>query len=299
MLISVLRSIGFVSYRLSGAGRRRLGAFAATVLRVLSPSRVRITVDNIRHAFPEQPAEWHKILCRESYHNLGITLVELLMFPHLVPSEARQLIRFDNLDEIEECNRSGQGMLLLSGHYGNWELLAFVFPLFVNVPTSVIVTQQANKYVDMYLNWYRSRTGNRMIQMDKAARQIVNSLHKGEAIALLADQAATADKDVFVPFFGRLAATYEAPAVLALRYNAPLFVTFAERNSDGTYTATFRRIPHQDLPNNREGITELTRRHVLALEEAIRKRPELWAWQHRRWKHEPPAQEVGTTSQNS
>jgi KDO2-lipid IV(A) lauroyltransferase len=67
-----------------------------------------------------------------------------------------------------------------------------------------------------------------------------------------------------------------------------MFVAFAERLEDGRYSAVIRRIPHEDLQCTPEGITELTKRHVQALEEAIRKHPELWAWQHKRWKHQPP-----------
>jgi KDO2-lipid IV(A) lauroyltransferase len=63
-----------------------------------------------------------------------------------------------------------------------------------------------------------------------------------------------------------------------------MFTIFAERNPDGRYTATFQRIPSDDLRPDKDGIAELTRRHVAALEEAIRKRPDLWVWQHRRWK---------------
>jgi KDO2-lipid IV(A) lauroyltransferase len=112
-------------------------------------------------------------------------------------------------------------------------------------------------------------------------------LRQAEAIALLADQAATADRDVFVPFFGIPAATYEAPAALALKRNAAIFTAFAVRGADGRYTAEFHRIPHEDLSPDKDGILELTRRHVQSLEDAIRQRPDLWAWQHRRWKHTP------------
>ena len=212
-------------------------------------------------------------------------LVELLTFPHITPSEARAMIDMHGTEQIEEEVRKGRGVILVSGHFGNWELLAFAFPLYTNIPTSVIVAPQSNKYAEEYLHWYRSRTGNRMIQMDRAARAIVERLRNAEAIALLADQAATADRDVFVPFFGTLAATYEAPATLTLKRNAPMFTAFAVREADGHYSVEFRRISHEDLSPDKDGITELTRRHVAALEDAIRERPDLWAWQHRRWKH--------------
>lgn len=284
-MTSLLRTLGIMAYRLSPARRARLGVFAGDVLRLLSASRRRITLENLHRAFPDNTSKWLENTARASYRNLGTTLVELLTFPHITPSEARAMIDMRGTEQIEEEVRKGRGVILVSGHFGNWELLAFAFPLYTNIPTSVIVAPQSNKYAEEYLHWYRSRTGNRMIQMDRAARAIVERLRNAEAIALLADQAATADRDVFVPFFGTPAATYEAPAALTLKRNAPMFTAFAVRGTDGRYTVEFRRIPHEDLPPNKEGIIELTRRHVAALEDAIREHPDLWAWQHRRWKH--------------
>lgn len=284
-MTSLLRTLGIMAYRLTPERRLRLGVLAGEILRLLSASRRRITIENLRRAFPDNTPKWLEATARASYRNLGITLVELLTFPHITPSEARAMIDMRGTEQIEEEVRKGRGVILVSGHFGNWELLAFAFPLYTNIPTSVIVAPQSNKYAEEYLHWYRSRTGNRMIQMDRAARAIVERLRNAEAIALLADQAATADRDVFVPFFGTLAATYEAPATLTLKRNAPMFTAFAVREADGHYSVEFRRISHEDLSPDKDGITELTRRHVAALEDAIRERPDLWAWQHRRWKH--------------
>lgn len=282
---SLLRGLGIMAYRLSPKHRAWLGVCAGKILQFLSASRRRITRENLQRAFPEKSAEWVQATARGSYRNLGTTLVELLTFPHITPSETRAMIELRGTEAVEEEVRKGRGVVLVSGHFGNWELLAFAFPLYTNIPTSVIVAPQSNKYAEEYLHWYRSRTGNRMIPMGKAARAVVERLNNGEAIALLADQAATADRDLFVPFFGTPAATYEAPAALTLKRNAPMFAAFAVREADGRYTAELERIPHEDLLPDKDGIIELTRRHVAVLENAIRERPDLWAWQHRRWKH--------------
>lgn len=226
-------------------------------------------------------------IAKEAYTNLGITLAELLAFPSFSDDEIRSMIVYDNLHLIEEAYAEGKGIILLSAHYGNWELLAYALPLYTSVPVSVIVQPQRNESADNLLNSYRSRTGNKLIARHKAAREIVKILFDGNAVALLADQSATADKDIFVPFFNRPAATYEAPAALSLKFNVPIIMGFAERGGDGKYVVELQRIAHEDLAYDRAGIEELTRRHVAALETAVRKRPELWVWQHRRWKHSP------------
>jgi KDO2-lipid IV(A) lauroyltransferase len=285
---SFFLSVGKTLYRMSPVQRQRWGGVLGTVLRWLSPSRARITLENLRRAYPDAPISWLRSVQRGAYHNLGVTLLEMTMFPHLTPGETRAMVEFHNLHLIEEAYQEKRGIVLVSGHYGNWELMAFALPLVVDLPVSIIVTEQANKQVDTLLHWYRSRTGNNLIPMDKAARQIIACLKRGEAVALLADQAATPETDVFVPFFGQLACTYEAPAALTLRYGAPMIVGFAERKEDGHYVVNLHRIQHEDLKFNAEGLYRLTLRHVAALEEAVRRRPGLWAWQHKRWKHTPP-----------
>ncbi len=285
-LTQALRALGRFSYRLDSAWRRRLGGVIGKTAERLSSSRRAVTLGNIARAFPDEARSWHEDVCSASYKNLGIVLAELLTFPHLTPWEARQMVEFQNLHLIEDEYQHKRGLVLLSGHYGNWELLAFALPLFVDLPISVVVTAQTNYYAEDYLSWYRSRTGNRLIRMDNAAKHIITTLRQGEAIAMLADQAATPEKDIFVPFFGQLACTYEAPAVLTLRYNTPMIVGFAERMDDGRYVVNLQKIPHEDLEFTKESVRELTCRHVHALEQAIRKRPEQWAWQHKRWKHD-------------
>jgi KDO2-lipid IV(A) lauroyltransferase len=159
--------------------------------------------------------------------------------------------------------------------------------LFTKIPVLIIVKPQSNTYADLHLNKIRTRDGNSVISMYNAATGIIRTLKQGGIVAMLADQSATQDKDIYVDFFGRPAATYEAPASLALRYGSPILMAFAERQPDHTYKTRLIEVESSDLQNNKDGIAELTKRHVKLLEDAIRKNPGSWAWQHRRWKHSP------------
>ncbi|MCU0425304.1 MAG: lysophospholipid acyltransferase family protein [Candidatus Kapabacteria bacterium] len=282
-VVALLRGIGVIAYRLTREKRTQYGCKAGEILHRIYPKRRQITLDNLRRAFPEREEEWIQATAHASYQNLGITLLELLILPHITPSEARAMISFRGTEEIEAEIAAGRGVVLISGHLSNWELLAFAFPLYTNIPTSLIVAPPSNKYVEEYLKWYRSRTGNRILPMHNVARTIVERLANCEAIAMLADQAAS-EHDALIPFFGTLAPTYEAPAALALKRNVALFGLYAVRDGEGLYTAEAQRIPHEDLLPDKEGILELTHRHVALLEEKIRQYPDLWAWQQRRWK---------------
>ncbi|MES2767040.1 MAG: lysophospholipid acyltransferase family protein [Bacteroidota bacterium] len=283
----LLKALGAVSRKLSINPRTALGRTVGTLLEKASRKRYEITLGNIRAAFPEKNTEWHRDIAFKSYQNLGITLVELLAFPSLSDEDIADYIKYENVGLLKEMHAKGRGLILLSGHYGNWEMLAYSAGLFSKLPVSIIVKPQQNIYADRLLNQYRTQRGNQVIPMHNAARSIIQKLRSGESIALLADQSATGHKDIFVDFFGRPAATYEAPAALALRFKTPIVIGFAERQPDGRYYVKLSEIPHNDLENTPEGIRELTQRHVQILENAIRRRPELWSWQHRRWKHQP------------
>ncbi|MBI3258719.1 MAG: lysophospholipid acyltransferase family protein [Ignavibacteriae bacterium] len=279
-----LRGIGLVCGNVSIKLRIKAGAAIGFVLRLSSKKRFRITYQNIQLAFPEKTNAWHLKTARGSYRNLGIILAEIVSFPWLNDSKIKELIHYKNIELIDKAASRGKGLILLSGHYGNWEMLAYSAGLLSGISIGIVVIHQHNPYADAHINTFRTRHNNSIIPTANAARQIVQKLRKGETVALLADQAADGAKDIFVDFFGRQAATYEAPAALALKFGSPIIIGFPKREENGTYWVELKEITHDDLEYSKDGIVELTKRHVDALEQAVRENPELWAWQHNRWK---------------
>ncbi len=283
-----LMLLSAISSRLSMKSRNKLGRMLGGILQRLSKERRNVTLRNLSESLPNlSPAEHNKI-CRNSYDNLGITLAELLAFPSMSEADFKNYVKITNTELVEEKIKSGKGIILLSGHFGNWELMAYVAGLVLNLPITIIVKPQSNKLSDKYLNKFRTQGGNKIVPMSNAARTILQALKKNEAIALLVDQSADWQKDVFVDFFGRPAATYEAPAAIALKYGSPIITGFAHRLPDCTYLVELKELDYSDLDDSRESIIELTRRHVKVLEDNIMMNPGLWSWQHKRWKHEPP-----------
>ena len=218
---SLLLFVGFISSVLSTKNRAKLGMIIGNILRLLSPNRQKVTLDNIQKAFPDLTTGKSIDIMKKSYQNLGITLVELLVFPKLKRDDFEKYIKYENIDLISDVYNRGKGLILLSGHFGNWELLAFTAGLFSKIPVTVIVKPQSNHISDEYLNKYRTLGGNKIVPMGNAARTIIKCIQNHEAIALLADQSADWQKDIFVDFFGRLAATYEAPANISLKFDVP------------------------------------------------------------------------------
>jgi KDO2-lipid IV(A) lauroyltransferase len=250
-----------------------------------------IAIDNLTQAFPEKSAAEIEKIALGTFQNLGITFLELFAMSTFSDDELHKMIDFGNgIDLINDVRKRGKGILFLSGHFGNWELIAYSVGIFADKPITIVVKPQANESADKLLNEFRTARGNAVISMYNAARKIIKVVRNGEIIALLADQAA-AMEDIFVNFFGRPASTYKVVADLALRYEIPIIMGFAIRQSDGTYKAELSELVYSDIVasdcNKADKIKALTERHSHLLEDVIRKYPDQWAWMHKRWKHKP------------
>lgn len=276
--------IGTISNLLSQKSRVFIGKLLGEFFILLNSKRKKITFSNIQSSFPELNLKEINSILHKSYHNLGITLVELLFLKKLKNEDLPKYIKYQNIELIDELLSRGKGLILLSGHYGNWEYLAYSAGVYTGKPLNIIAKAQKNKIVDKVLNKYRTKSGNKIIPMNKAALEMIRIIKNGGMLALLADQAASKTKDIFVDFFGRPAITYEAPAKLALKFGVPIIMGFAERQKDNSYFVKLVEIKYDDIAGLPNEIELLTQRHVKLLEEQIRHQPNQWAWQHKRWK---------------
>ena len=286
LITTILRSIAAIANLLNPKARQSLGKLIGRILKQLSSRRYNITKDNIKKALQVDDSRADAIALG-AYRNLGITLVELTVLDKLSLEELHNYVKYENIELIHEAYNEGNGVILLSGHYGNWEYLAYTAGLFTQLPLTVVVKPQSNKFADKYLNRTRTSGGNKTVSMYNAARTIVKELNQGNIIALLTDQSASRNNDVTTEFFARKVPTYAAPSALSIKFNAPIIVGFANRMSDGSYYVKLSRIDPYEYQNDSDGVEKLTQYHVDILENEIRKHPELWAWQHRRWKHSP------------
>lgn len=285
-ILFLFRSIGIFSAMLTCSLRNKVGSFIGYVLRILSKKRESITFNNIKHAFPHKDNQEYCRLTALSYQNLGIVLLEISAMPFLSDTKIKSMMSFPNIDIVHTLLQKGKGIILISAHIGNWELLAYAAGLVMQQSVLLVAKEQRNPLIHKAITSLRQRAGNRTVSMEKAAKPLINSLKENKPIALLVDQAADPKKDVFLPFFGRKAAVFEAPASLSLRYDAPLVLCIPHRDNYGHYTVTMKEIKSDDLTFSKENVFELTQRHLKELEYAIEQAPEQWTWQHNRWKYE-------------
>jgi len=264
---------------------QRLGYYLGTLGFYIAKRRRLIALENLFQAFPDKSDRERKLIARGAFQNYGITLSELLWFPNLTESMIKKLVNVCNLNLMIEKYREGKGLVMLSGHCGNWELLALAFGYLSKIPISIIVQTQNNHLVDEVINKHRSLFGNKVIPWGMAIREIIRTLESRGVVAVAPDQSGAKDS-IYVKFFGRVTATHQGPAVFALRVGTPLLIVLMNRLADGTYQARIQEVPVNDLNGySEENVVKLTQRHVDILEDHIRQYPDHWLWMHRRWKH--------------
>lgn len=261
-----------------------IGKLFGLLMMIASSNRKRITYENIRKSnLNYSDKEIGKIL-KESYQNLGITLVELLTIDTYDFKSISPKVYYSNIEIITQAKVKGKGVILLSGHFGNWELLAYSASILLSEALHIVIKYQMNPYTDKYLRNLRTRGGNQLIDMNKAGMTLVKAVKQNSIIAMLSDQRAGKNEGLVLDFLGRPARTYKAPALLALKFKTPIIVGFARRDDKNNYRVDLVEIDHSDLEDNAEGIEKLTKRYLDLLENAIKENPGLWAWQHNRWK---------------
>lgn len=257
----------------------RLGDLAWAAL----PRRRTVALENLTRAFPERPAPELARVGRDSFRHLGMNFVESCVFYFRPPARLLSRVSIEGLSHFEAADAQGRGMLLLTAHYGNWELLAASHAL-ARFPLSVVMRPLDSPAFEPILERFRLRSGVELITKRRALTDIVDALRRRRMVGILLDQNASRREGVFVPFFGVPASTSKGMALIALRTGAPVLPVFIRRRPDG------RHVVHAGAPvpvPSDGDVVAFTRAFNEAIEAAIRAAPEQWFWLHRRWKTRP------------
>jgi KDO2-lipid IV(A) lauroyltransferase len=248
-----------------------------------------IAVENLARAFPgEHSPQECEALARAVFENLGRTVVDVARSDRLLRAANPEAVRFDGLDRLQEARRRGSGVLLITAHFGPWELLPLLIALHSG-PGHLVARPLDNPRLDDRLTALRERGGNRVIRKHDAAQAILQVLRRGEMVGMLIDQHISEREGVVVPFFGRPASTVVAPALLAIRSGAAVLPVGIIREG----RARYRMQVAGEVPVRRSGdlkadLAENTARFTAAIEAFIRRHPDQWFWVHRRWKTHLP-----------
>jgi KDO2-lipid IV(A) lauroyltransferase len=262
---------------------RRLGDLAWLLL----PRRRRVALDNLHLAFPDRaPAERRRI-AHASFRHLGMMGVEACVFAFRPPVVLLSRVEISGWERAEEAAAGGHGVLMLTAHLGNWELLAASHRL-RSLPLSVVVRSMDTPALEAIVNAFRRRAGVELIDKRDGFRAALAALRRGRMVGVLLDQNAARAEGVFAPFFGVPASTSRGMALLALRSEAPVLPAFIRRLPGGRHLVEVGSV--LPVPPGRD-VAALTRTYTAAIESAIRVSPEQWLWVHRRWRTRPEGEQ--------
>lgn len=277
----VLRLVPLSFARRTGQAIGRLG---------YSPLGVRRTTveRQLAAAFPGLDADGVAALARQSYANLGRLAIELALLPSMKDDGLRALFEDDDdLYVLEALAVRERALVLFSGHVGNWEL-AGAYLASRGIRMNAVVRRMANPLFDGFLNRTRSRVGMRIVYDSDAVRELIRGRKEGRSAALMADQGVLGLASTFVPFFGRPAKTPRGPAVFAMRFKAPIVFVAAVLQPSGKYRFVAEEIVVADTGDRDADIDTTVANFTAALERLVRRYPDQYFWQHRRWKRQPP-----------
>jgi Kdo2-lipid IVA lauroyltransferase/acyltransferase len=270
------RRAGVLGERIGRLGYWPLGIRRAVVERQLSA------------ALPERSPEDIERIARETYAQLGRTSVETAILPAYNAAEIVSLFEdVQGWSIIEERLARGKGLILVTGHLGNWEL-GGAYLAARGLPIDVVARHMANPLFDRYLTRTRQQIGMEVVHDEEAVRRVPRSLRSGRAVAFLVDQGAVGLASTWVPFFGRYAKTPRGPAVFALRLDAPIVFGAAVRRPSGRYQLTFEPIDVAPTGDREADVDRIVADYTSTLERWVRRTPEQYFWHHRRWKHQRP-----------
>ena len=268
---------------------RGAGALAGELAYRLDRRHTRVALANLEAAFgPTTTPRERRRIARACWHHYGRIAADAAAFPRLGPADVGTHVRYEGLDVLRAAYASGRGVLVISGHFGHWELTAYMQG-FLGCPMLMITRTMENPRLEAMLARVRRGSGNIVCPKERAIREALKALGRGIGVAVMIDQDARG-AGIFVPFFGRPASTVPTVGALRLRTGAEVVATFSYPERDGGWRVAYERIDLDPPTGDRDAdIARITARTTALLERRIRERPELWMWMHRRWKTPPSA----------
>lgn len=249
---------------------------------------------HIRYSFPDMSDADVERMSLESMRQLCLMAIELLLSPRLITRWTwHDYVETRNLGDAIRCLADKRGCILLTGHYGNIEILGTSLAT-IGFDISAVMRPLDNEYINRLLTRRRAASGLKLLDKGGATRHAPEILESGAALAFIADQNA-GSKGIFVDFFGRKASTYKSIALLAMRFEVPVIVGCARRIGRGfKYEMHVNRvIQPEEWADKDDPLRWITQEYTTSLEELIRESPGQYLWIHRRWKTRPKDELAG------
>ncbi len=280
LVYRALRTVRPVAARIPLTTGQRLGAVLGSLANAVLIRERNKARAHVRVAFPDLSDDERNAIVLGMFRHLGSSLFEICWIPRLDARKLAETTDFAGVENLRAAVEAGKGVVLFTGHCGNWEWLGASIAL-AGFDINTIAREITDSNLNDFIVETRSAHGIGTIGRGSAAsaKAILQTLRSGTILAMLIDQNIDAE-NVEVPFFGIPALTPVGPARLAIRSGAAAIAAFIERRGD----RQFVRFEPPVFTKKGDDPAELTRVMTEAIEQQVRRRPEQWVWMHKRWR---------------
>lgn len=268
----------------------RIGEAVGWLVYMLDRPHRRVGLLNLALAFPDRSRDEHRKILRKSLLNLGRLIAEFCHMHTLTKENIHERVHFADFAQWQEfvTKFRDTGALILTGHFGNWELLAHAHACY-GFPVHIIHRRLRNPLVDEVISQERKRSGNKVIRKTTAGLEVFRAIRQKAIVVAAVDQNASGRMGIFVPFFSRLASTSAGLAGLALASEVPVIPAFLVREN-GTWHHRIIILPPVEpvrTGNQEVDLRETTAKFTAVFQQMVEQYPDHWLWIHKRWKRRP------------
>ena len=244
--------------------------------------RFNVVIQNLKIAFPNKNITEIKILRDNFFKYFFNTIFEIIKSTNVSMRFIDQNVKINNPEVLNTYIKKNRSVILLSGHYNNWEWLGAKISTFYNPQFVAIYKKLNNKIIDIFIRNYRKRFGGEIVNMEDSYRYFIKYKNEQKIIGIIADQNPVInDKTKWISFFNKKVPVFFGAENLAKKLNCPvLFCNMQFKNN--IYTISFELLT--ETPNENSA-GEITTKYFKLLEKQINLQPERWLWSHRRWRH--------------
>lgn len=249
---------------------------------LLTGYRKGVVKTNLKNSFPEKSPEEIHALYREFYKYLCDLIFETIKTLKMTEAEARQRAVFHNTEWLDQLHAAHKSIIIVMGHYGNWEWGGPGFTLSSRYQLVVIYRPLSNKYFEAMMSKMRTKFGTKITPVNNTLRDMVANRKSVTATAFIADQAASPETAYWTRFMNQNTAVFTGPEKIAKKFNYPVVYMNISRTKRGYYDI----YPELMFENPAETAdNEILETFTRRLEKEILKQPVTWLWSHKRWKH--------------
>ena len=282
-ILILISFLNLLPRRLSLSIGRSLGKLAYLIL----PESRSTTLQNLKIAFPNLGTGSIKKISLKVFECLGRNAVDAIRLPKMSWEEIQKITKVEGIEHLEKAYSQGRGVMGVTGHIGNFELLAAYVSL-QGYKLSAIGRELYDPRLDELLIKNRQKMGVQNIYSTAGVREVIKVLNSGRMIGVLIDQDTSRVKGIYVDFFGRKARTPVGPAILALKLGVPIVPMAIVQTREGNYKIFVREeVKPLAGKTKEENICYLTQKCTEFLEQVIREYPDQWVWMHKRWLRTP------------